>query len=108
MENIVAVELFRRKHYRDISTEIHYYIGKGDREVDFAISKGGRVEKLIKVTYDISDPLTKKREIDALLHAASETKCGDLTVITWDYAGVEEHEGRRIQFVPLWKWLIEY
>jgi predicted AAA+ superfamily ATPase len=106
MENIVAVELFRRKHYRDISTEIHYYMGKGDREVDFVISKGGMVEKLIQVTYDISDPLTKKREMDGLLYAAQETNCRNLTVITWDYESVEEHEGMKVKFIPLWKWLI--
>ena len=29
-----------------------------------------------------------------------------MLVITWDYEAEEEFEGKRIEFTPLWKWLL--
>ncbi len=107
MENMVAIELFRKRYYEEPSEEIHYYIGKGDKEVDFVLSKSGQVKELIQVSYDISEPSTKDREVKALIQASEETECEHLTVITWDYERKETVEGKEIRFMPLWKWLIE-
>jgi predicted AAA+ superfamily ATPase len=27
-------------------------------------------------------------------------------MITWDYEATEPREGKEIQFIPLWKWLL--
>jgi predicted AAA+ superfamily ATPase len=64
-----------------------------------------RCEITVIISNFFFDPLTKKREVDGLLYAAHETKCKNLMVITWDYESVEEHEGMKVKFIPLWKWL---
>ncbi|MCD6369875.1 MAG: ATP-binding protein [Thermoplasmata archaeon] len=100
MENIVALELLRRKYYGDPRLEIGYYYA-GDKEVDFVVSRGFKVEELIQVSYDVEDPETGKRELRALDKAGEELRCKNKTVITWDY----EEEGE-VRFIPLWKWLL--
>ena len=100
MENIVAVELIRRKYYFNPTYEVAYYIA-GNKEVDFVVKEGHRIRELIQVCYDPSDLNTRKREINAILHASKELNCKNLKIITWDY----EEEGE-VNFVPLWKWLL--
>ena len=102
MENIVAVELIRRKYYKDPMLNVSYYYTKKGREVDFVLSHGLKVEALIQVSYDVEDPDTRKRELRALEEASEELRCKNKTVITWDY---EEKGG--IKFMPLWKWLLK-
>ncbi|EDY36485.1 hypothetical protein ABOONEI_475 [Aciduliprofundum boonei T469] len=106
IENIVAVELMRRKYYYNPTQEFAYYMA-GNKEVDFVVYEGQRVKELIQVCYDVSDINTKNREIDALIRASKELKCNDLKIITWDHEGQEEVEGKKIEYVPLWKWLLE-
>ncbi len=105
IENIVAVELIRRKYYYNPTYDIAYYLG-GSKEVDFVVYEGQRVKELIQVCYDLTDTITKKREIDALIHVSKELKCKDLKIITWDYEGEEIVEGKKIEYIPLWKWLL--
>ncbi len=102
MENVVAIELLRRKHYWNPTMNIGYYLTKKGREVDFVVSGGFKVKELIQVSYDVEDPETRKREIKALEDASEELNCKNKTIITWDY----EEEGE-IKFIPLWKWLLE-
>ncbi|MBI5065609.1 hypothetical protein HZA97_05215 [Candidatus Woesearchaeota archaeon] len=44
-----------------------------------------RFKQLIQVCYNIADPITKKREVTALLKASKELKCSNLLVITENY-----------------------
>ncbi len=106
MENIVAVELIRRKYYTDPTIDIHYHIGKYGREVDFVISKGFGVRELIQVCYDPTDHDTRKRETKALIEASGELQCKNLRIITWDYKGTETLDNREIVYTPLWEWLL--
>lgn len=104
-ENIVAVELKRRKK------ESYYWKNREKEEVDFVIKENTQVKQLIQVCYDISDQDTKKRELRALLNASKDLKCDALLMITADHSGVEEVEWfgikRNVRFIPLWKWLLE-
>ncbi len=104
-ENIVAVELKRRKK------ECYYWKNTEKEEVDFVIKSEAKVSRLIQVCYDISDPDTKKREIKALLKASKDLKCNNLLVINQDYSGEEDLEWfgikRKVKFIPLWKWLLK-
>ena len=95
MENLVAVELLRRR-----AGKIYYWKDQQQREVDFVVVKGSRVDELIQVTYGREE--IKEREIKALEKASEELRCKKKTVITWDY----EEEGE-INYIPLWKWLLE-
>jgi hypothetical protein len=104
MENLFFSELLKKGF---TPNENLFYFGSNDKEVDFVIKSGGKVKQLIQVCYNIENFDTKEREVSALVKASKELNCNDLTVITWDYEGVERHNGRRIKFLPLWKWLLE-
>jgi predicted AAA+ superfamily ATPase len=104
MENLFFSELLKKGL---TPNENLFYFYSNNKEVDFVITSGGKVKQLIQVCYNIDDFTTKEREISALVKASKELDCSDLTVITWDYEGVEKHGGRRIKFLPLWKWLLE-
>ena len=106
MENVVATELLRRKSYSDKNYEIFYFKDHQQREVDFVLKEGLRIKQLIQVTYASERYEIDKREIKALLKASDLLKCKDLLCITWDYEGKDEIKGKKIKFLPLWKWLL--
>ncbi|RLJ07634.1 MAG: hypothetical protein DRP16_03065 [Candidatus Aenigmatarchaeota archaeon] len=103
MENTVFLELLRKRVY---GLEIYYYKDALQHEVDFVVKEGLRIKQLIQVTYASGRDEIEKREIKSLLKASRELKCKNLLVITWDFEGDETLEGRKIKFVPLWKWLV--
>ncbi|MFH7880469.1 MAG: ATP-binding protein [Candidatus Aenigmatarchaeota archaeon] len=107
MENLVAIELLRRKSYWFSDWEIYYWKDYQQNEVDFVIKEGLDVKQLIQVTYASSKDEIEKREIKALLKANEELKCKNLLIITWDYEDELEIDNKKIKFIPLWKWLIE-
>ncbi|MFQ5629590.1 MAG: ATP-binding protein [bacterium] len=104
MENAVFIELVRRgcKPNRDL----FYYKTKNNREVDFATRSGLTFDSLIQVCYDIDDPQTWRREINALLQAKKELQSSQPLIITWDEEREEVHNGELVHFSPLWKWLL--
>ena len=104
-ENLVAVELLRRAARRP-GVELHYWKNSLHEEVDFVVRNGTRVEQLIQVCSDLTDPDTRKRELRALLKAGRELRCSRLLVVNEDRDAVENVKGRRVVFTPLWKWLL--
>ncbi|MCR5038857.1 MAG: DUF4143 domain-containing protein [Bacteroidales bacterium] len=81
LENIVCIELMRRMEYA--TQELFYIKENRSYEVDFAIIDQGRVEELVQVTYDFSNPTTKlyNREVGDLLKGAAATRCPNLTLV---------------------------
>ena len=104
IENCVFIELLNRK-YR-INLDLFYYKTRNQKEVDFIIRKGIKINELIQICYDLSDPYTEKREINALLEASEELKCNNLKIITWDKEKEVKISKKKISFVPLFKWLL--
>ncbi len=107
-ENLVAISLKKKELKKEL--EFYYYKTSKDNEVDFVVKEGPKITSIIQVSYDISNPKTKSREVRSLLHAKEDLKCDNLLVITDNYAGEEEEEWfgikGRIQYVPLWKYLL--
>jgi predicted AAA+ superfamily ATPase len=103
LENLVFVELLRRNYKPEL--DLFYYKTRNDREIDFVCRKGHRVEQLIQVSYDITNPRTLKRELDALIEAAVELTCENLLLITWDKEEVIKKNELEIKLVPASKWL---
>ena len=101
MENLVAVELHRRKSYYG-GDDVFYWKDHQQREVDFVLMGGGKVNELIQVSYASSEEGIKDREFKGLLRAAGELGCGNMKVITWDYEG----DVGDVKCIPLWKWLL--
>ncbi len=104
MENLVAVELLRRKYYWRPLMEVYYWESRG-KEVDFVVREGGEIRQLIQVSTSL-DHDVRRREFSALSAASEALGCGDLKVITRGEEGVEQWDGRRIELTPLWKWLL--
>ena len=93
LENMVAVELFRR-----YSKENVYYLHT-DKEIDFIVPD----EKLaIQVSYSIKEESTYNREVLPLAKYAKAHKDWKCLLIAHDEEGMEEG----IPVVPVWKWLL--
>lgn len=101
LENTVFMELYRRRMPSD---KISYYQEK--TECDFVIQREDRVMQLIQVTWSMADDETRKREIKGLLEASSVTGCDNLLIITDDEEKSIEVDGKKVNVVPAWKWLL--
>ncbi|RLF60579.1 MAG: AAA family ATPase, partial [Thermoplasmata archaeon] len=75
-------------------------------EVDFVIREGMKIKQLIQVTYASGRDEIEKREIKSLIKASNELKCKNLEIITWDYEDEINLDGKTIECIPLWKWLL--
>jgi len=104
MENTVAIELMRNKIQNVYM--VYYWQDYQHHEVDFVIKKFEKVSQLIQVTYASSKEGIKIREIDNLIIASKELNCQNLLCITWNYEAIECIKDKKIEFVPLWKWLL--
>jgi predicted AAA+ superfamily ATPase len=102
----VAIELARRRN-DDPLLEVYYWRNPQGKEVDFVLKHGLHITRLLQVCYDVGSLPTLDREVKALLKAGSELECEELLVLTWDREGVEERDGRRVRFLPLWRWLLD-
>lgn len=102
LENDVFLELRRRGY--DEEKSLFYYRSRNEKEVDFVIRRGTHVERLIHVSYDISNKRTCKREISVLTECAGEQHCENLLIITFDIEDTIHHKGHTIHILPFNKW----
>ena len=107
MENMVAIELLRRRSYWHPDTEIFYWKDHQGREVDFVIKEGMDVKQLVQVSYASAIDEIERREIKALMKASDKLHCKNMLLITWDYEDEIKKNGKMIKAIPLWKWLLE-
>lgn len=98
-ENVVAVELLRRKK------NTYYWKSQIGEEVDFIVIDGKKIEA-IQVCYDPEKIDTKEREVKALLKCMDEFKLKNGKVITYDFEGEEKLRNKKIKYAPLWKFLL--
>jgi predicted AAA+ superfamily ATPase len=63
--------------------------------------------RLIQVCHSFEGLGTKDRELRALVEASEELRCDDRLVVTDNLEGEEKYLGKKIRFLPLWKWLVE-
>lgn len=106
MENIVAIELQRRKKTNE-DFEIYYWKDYQQNEIDFLIKKKNVISQLIQVSNISSKEDIKERETKSLIKGSSELKCNKLIVVTWDYEETEKVSDKTIEYIPLWRWLLE-
>jgi predicted AAA+ superfamily ATPase len=97
-ENVVFIEMKRK------NKEVYYW--KGKYECDFLVKEGLEVRDAIQVCYSLKEE-NLERERRGLMEAMEEFDLPRGLIITGDYEGEEEFMGRRIAFIPLWKWLLE-
>lgn len=99
LENQVFIELLRKGY--DTENTLFYYRSRNDKETDFVLRKGTKVERLIQVCYDLSNEKTLKREVSSLIECAGELHCNDLTVVTFDDERTIQQGDYTIHVIPI-------
>lgn len=75
-------------------------------ECDFIVCDGRKAVLAVQVSYDISSPKTKKREIAGLLMAAKKTGCDRLLLLT-DHDNEDLiHDGYNIAIRPVYDYVL--
>lgn len=105
MENLIFVELVKKGY--GPNRELFYYKTRNNREVDFVIKKGLKIDELIQACYEVANYDIEQRETKALLEAAEELKVEKITIVTWDEKREIIKDSKTIQMKPLWEWLLE-
>ncbi|MBI3036431.1 ATP-binding protein [Candidatus Woesearchaeota archaeon] len=103
-ENAVFVELKRRGSANPLQA-LYYWQGEGC-EVDFVVKEGLKVKRLIQVCWDMGDSKVKERELKGLIGGLKEFKLKEGAIITGDAEGTELVDGKKVYYIPLWKWLL--
>ena len=101
LENLVFIAL------RRVYPELYYYKTRTGREVDFVIPDRGGTPQLLQVCESLADPQTEKREVVALLEALEELGLSSGTLVTRDEEKRIETEGKTLQVVPTWRFLLD-
>lgn len=97
LENIVAINLYRQ--YGDAVTFVNTNI-----EVDFFIPDR---KIAVQVSYSLNDDATIKREVKALEKLSSAVEVDECYIVTMYDEEELEFDGKKIQVLPLWKWLLK-
>jgi len=97
LENLVAVELFRREE------DVYYF--KGRHECDFIIKSGRRPTQALQVCWELT-PRNEKRELAGLVEARRTLELSSGMILTFSQDGTREVDGWEIPVRPVWDWLI--
>jgi predicted AAA+ superfamily ATPase len=100
LENLVFTAL------RPVSPHIYYYKTRSGAEVDFVAQLKGRPRMLVQVCESLAEQQTRKREVAALCEAMSELSLESGTIVTRGKEDAIEVEGRKIEIVPAWRFLL--
>ncbi|MFH1592106.1 MAG: ATP-binding protein [Candidatus Woesearchaeota archaeon] len=103
VENIVFVEI-KRRYSSNPLCELFYWQEK-KYEVDFVVKVGLKIKELIQVCWDLEE--AKEREVKSLVAAMKKFKLSKGLIITESSEYEELIEGKKIKFIPLWKWLLD-
>lgn len=99
LENLVAVNLLRKYGRSDAV----YFYNQGI-EVDFYIPEAATA---IQVCYNLdNNDGTFDREVKALNKITGVLECNKLLIITRDKERTIEMNGKTIEVIPVWKWLL--
>lgn len=98
LENVVFLELLRKNN------QVFYFSDK--QECDFICVQNDSVVQAIQVAYSLSDPETKRRELEGLTAAARSNGLNTALLLSWEGGIPIEIEGIAIEHLPVWQWLL--
>jgi predicted AAA+ superfamily ATPase len=101
LENLVFMAL------RHLHPEIYYYKTKTGRELDFIVPLRGRPKMLVQVCESLAEPQTRNRETAALSEAMTELGLKNGTIVTRSEHERIEINGRTIDVLPAWRFLLD-
>lgn len=99
LENVVAVELYRRR------ARTMYFKGKG--ECDFIVQRGLRPEEAWQVCWELNET-NEKRELKGFGEARSQLGIKKGGVLTYSQEGTRTANGAEVRLYPVWKWLLNF
>ena len=103
LENLVYMELRRRNKC------IEYAHTQKGHEIDFVVrpfpDSPRHEATLIQVTWDMSEPKTRERELRSLREGVIEYEPRNAIIITAYDEGHDDESG--IQIIPAWRWLLQ-
>ncbi len=104
LENLVFKELYLQ--FGNIYTQNIYYYSEPSGECDFVVYPEGGIALPVQVSWTLTDPETRNREIKGLLKASAYCKA----TVAWIITLAEEEEltidGVQIKIMPAWKWML--
>lgn len=107
LENIVALEIMRRINPE---TDQVFYLKKNKSfEVDFVVVKSNKINELIQVTYDFSNPSAKlyNREVMGLVKGSEDVGCNNLTLVIMEgMPRIESVGNKKINIIKASEWLL--
>lgn len=90
-------------HLRRKSREVYYFLQ--NQEVDlYCTSDNDQI--VANVAYDISDPKTRKRELNGLVECLNFLNYDQGYLLTGNHEETVVQYGKTISILPLWKWLL--
>jgi predicted AAA+ superfamily ATPase len=99
LENIVYLQLRR-------TTSDLYYGQEGKSECDFLIKNGPVITHAIQVTYDMSHPKTRARELQGLEIALKTHPHAEGVIITMHERNTIMIGEKTVKVIPAWEWLL--
>ena len=100
LENMIFV------HLRQRTEDLYYYRTKKGQEIDFIWLGDQNTINLVQVALTLNDPQTEKREISSMFQAMDELSIQESTIVTMADEGTIEDNGKTINKVPAWKYLL--
>lgn len=97
LENQVAINLLRS------GNEFFFYRMQVS-EIDFIIPEE---KTAIQVSYSIEDEETKTRELKAFDSIPKNLEIEEFLIITKNQEDTIEYNGKKIQILPVWKWILK-
>lgn len=104
LENLVYKELYLK--FGSIYTNNIYYYAEASGECDFIIYPEGGTALPVQVSWTLTDPDTRNREIKGLLKATTYCKVNEAWIITLEEEEELTIDGVHIQIIPAWKWML--
>lgn len=101
----VVVFLWLARKCRSEGWDLYYYEERSS-ECDFLVCEGNKVLQAIQVSYDISNPKTKRRELAGLINVAEKTNCANLLLLTDHEYADEQYKNRHIKIRPVYDYVL--
>lgn len=103
LETLVLLQLLRESKFR--GDDVYYLNGRG-AECDFVVCHGNTVLQAIQVSFDISSPKTRNRELSGLEMAYQRTGCKNLLLLTDHEHGDTQRAGVPVKIRPFYEWAL--
>ena len=100
LENLIFSAL--RRSY----SQIYYYKTQGNKEVDFLVLDDQGKRQLVQVCETLSDPKTRKREMDALTEAMRELALERGTIVTRNEEETVTVDAGTVDVMPAWRFCL--